>query len=200
MQVNFLYQDYSMKDREKLLSNIASKKENSSYSRSLTPEEIDREKDQYASKAIQLEDAIEEAKNAAKAAKTTIDSLKKLMEEKISKIRNGKEEAVGTLYGIPNQIDGKMLFYDKYGELIKTRDLTPDERQGRLFIENDASVSTAGDVTIPVQDHENVMPVLDDSVDGAVSVITEDVDFEEDSEDLDDDSSEMEPGVEDERF
>jgi hypothetical protein len=173
-----------MKDREKLLSNMAAKRENSSYSRSLTQEEIDREKDQYASKAIQLEDAIEEAKNAAKVAKTTIEALKKIMEEKIGKIRNGKEEAVGTLYGIANQHDGKMMFYDKYGELIKTRDLTPDERQGRLFIDNDPSQATAGDVTIQVTDHEAVNTEINESVEGAASVITEDVTFEEQEENI----------------
>lgn len=182
MQINFLYQDYSMKDREKMLSNLSSKKENSSYSRSLTQEEIDREKDQYASKAIQLEDEIESAQNAAKLAKTTIDALKKIMQEKISKIRTGKEDAVGTLYGLANHPDGKMMFYDKYGELIKTRDLTPDERQGRLFIDNDPALSTAGDVTIPVTDHDALTPEIKETVEGAASVVTEDISFEDQDE------------------
>jgi hypothetical protein len=179
MTVQFLYQDYSMKDRERLLSNMAAKKENRSYSRSLTQEEIDREKDQYASRAIELEDAIETAKAEAKSAKAQIEALKKIMEEKINKIRNGKEEAVGVLYGIPDQHNGKMLFYDKYGELINTRDLTPDERQGRLFIDNESSQGAAGNVTIPVENHDALAAEVIETVEGAASIEVQDVEFEE---------------------
>ena len=54
------------------------------------------------------------------------------MKERLEKIKFGKKQMSGTLYGIANHSEGRMMYYDVFGELIDSRDLLPDERQGRL--------------------------------------------------------------------
>ena len=49
-----------------------------------------------------------------------------------------------TLYGVANPENGQMEFYDKFGELISSRGLTPDEFNGKLF-DNEGEASAGAE-------------------------------------------------------
>lgn len=130
----FIYQDYSMKDRVVMLKNQSDKVTIDTYNRTLSDKEIDAEKDRYSRDAIELERQQEELKRINDELKSGIESIKTLMKERLTRIKTGQTEVRGSLYGIADHNAGRMNFYDEYGELINSRELTPDEWQGRLFI------------------------------------------------------------------
>lgn len=130
----FIYEGYSMEERITMLKNQATKVQVDTYNRSLSPNEVDMEKDRYSRDAIELERQQDEMKRQVDEMKSGMESIKTLMKERLTRIKTGQMEVRGALYGIPDQSKGRMNFYDQYGELINSRDLTPDERQGRLFI------------------------------------------------------------------
>lgn len=159
----FIYADYSMKDRVTLLKNQAIKSSVETYNRSLSDKEIDAEKDRYSRDAIELERQKDELKRQMEILKQGIDSLTTLMKERLSRIKTGQMEVHGMLYGIADHGNGRMTFYDQYGELIHSRELTPDEWQGRLFIGdapseggNNTPVESGGDDGIMDVDYEDV--------------------------------------------
>lgn len=127
-----LYPDMTVQEREKALQRLAVKTKNETYQRSLQQEEIDNEKDRYATKAIDKDNLQKEAKNVADDYKGKIANLDKMMDEALERIKTGKYECTGALYGIANYSESRMMFYDKYGELIKSRALLPDEYQGAI--------------------------------------------------------------------
>ncbi len=130
----YIYQDYSMEDRITILKNQAIKVQVDTYNRSLSDKEIDAEKDRYSRDAIELERQQDEMKRHVDQIKAGIESIKTLMKERLDRIKTGQTEVRGALYGIANHNTGRISFYDQYGEMISSRELTPDEWQGRLFI------------------------------------------------------------------
>lgn len=134
---DFIYQDLDIQERVKMLLNMSTKRQQETYNRSLSEQEIDAEKDRYAKDAIELARQEDELKTMVDNRKSAIKSLQTLMVERLEKIKTGQMEIHGMIYGIPNQAKGRMNFYDKYGELVSSRSLTADERQGRLFIGNE---------------------------------------------------------------
>lgn len=141
---NYIYQEYNMQDRIKMLQNLAVKSEIKTYNRSLTDSEIEMEKDKFSSDAIEKDRQEKELKNTQERMKAGIKSVETLMEERLERIKSGQTEITGTLYGLPNHDKGVMNFYDGYGERINTRPLTPDEKQGRLFIGDDPKPEPSG--------------------------------------------------------
>lgn len=130
----FIYEGYSMEDRVTMLKNQAAKVQVDTYNRSLSANEVDAEKDRYSRDAIELERQQDEMKRQIDHMKSGMEAVKTLMKERLTRIKTGQMEVRGTLYGVADQNNGRMNFYDQYGELINSRDLTPDERQGRLFL------------------------------------------------------------------
>lgn len=131
---NYIYQNYSQNDRITMLQNQAKKSEVKTYNRSLSEEEINREKDKYASDAIELDRQKKDLKSTVERLKAGITSVETLMEERLEKIKTGQTEITATLYGLPDYNKNRMNWYDGYGERINSLPLTPDERQGTLFI------------------------------------------------------------------
>lgn len=131
----YIYQDYSMADRIKMLSNLAEKRETQTYNRSLSDIEVDLEKDKYSRDAIELARQKAEMKATAERLKAGVTSIENLMEERLERIKTGQMQTTAMLFGIADFSKQRMNFYDGYGEQIFDRPLTPDEKQGKLFIE-----------------------------------------------------------------
>src|SRR5690606_30834552 len=66
--------------------------------------------------------------------KERLKYAKERLDERLKTIRTGKKEEYGTLYLIANHSTNRMEYYDHLGELIESRELTSDERQGFLFL------------------------------------------------------------------
>ncbi|WP_153799045.1 hypothetical protein [Foetidibacter luteolus] len=108
--------------------------EKKTYTRQLTAEEITDLKDSNATIDIEqarLTEVLNEAKRVYK------DAMSPLIEEKkeaLKAIRTKHREVTGTVYKLPNYESGMMELVDETGEIIETRRLLPNEKQGRMFI------------------------------------------------------------------
>lgn len=100
----------------------------------------EREKTNYVENGIRLKDVEVEAKASADSFNAKKTAIKKEMEEQLERVQNRSRKVYDTLYGVANPENGQMEFYDKYGELISSRALTPDEFNGKLF-DNDGESS-----------------------------------------------------------
>lgn len=134
MQKNVLYGTYEPKERLQMIRNLAVKKEDRKYERSLDVEEIDRERFDYINEQCEYQDTEDEMKLIYAQYKERLKYAKERLDERLKTIRTGKKEEHGTLYLIANHSTNRMEYYDHLGELIESRELTSDERQGFLFL------------------------------------------------------------------
>jgi hypothetical protein len=132
----FLYPEMNAKERETVLSNQCAKKEMRNYSRSLTDSEVDNEKSRYINDAVEKANLEEALANLVKDYKKKIAGVEERMKERLGRIQSRKQPISGYLYGIANQQQGRMMFYDRFGELVDSRELLPDEKQGQLFLQS----------------------------------------------------------------
>lgn len=58
------------------------------------------------------------------------------MDERLERIQTRKRKVYDKLYGLANYGTGLMEYYDRFGELIDSRKLTPDEATWHLFNNN----------------------------------------------------------------
>ena len=65
------------------------------------------------------------------------------MNEQLERVQNRSRKVYDTLYGVANPENGQMEFYDKFGELISSRGLTPDEFNGKLFDNDGEAIAGA---------------------------------------------------------
>lgn len=128
------YPDLGIKEREEQLQNECAKKEMRNYSHSLQQSEIDGETREYAQDGMELNQLKEQIKNIKDDYAAKIKAVEDRMIERLEKIKFGKKTLSGYLYGVADHTTKRMMYYDKFGELIESRDLLPDEMQGRLFI------------------------------------------------------------------
>ena len=99
-----------------------------------------------------------------------IKAVEAEMHTSLEVIKNGKKEVLDTLYMVPNYETGQMESFDRFGELIETRRLTPDEHTGHLF-NNDGSETESNEP-------ENISP-KEIGFDGDTKSDIQDADFEE---------------------
>jgi len=127
-------------ERVAQLKKICHSESEETYNRTLTDSEIEREKTNYVDNGIRLKDVEVEAKASADSFNAKKTAIKKEMDEQLERVQNRSRKVYDTLYGVANPENGQMEFYDKFGELISSRGLTPDEFNGKLF-DNDGEAS-----------------------------------------------------------
>ena len=125
----------SLEEREKVLANIAAKKEMRNYRRPLDYSEVQACEKNYAQQGQQMKQLKEELENLTKDYKARIKNLEGRQEETLQEIATCTRETSGVLYGIANQDLSRMMYYNAYGSLIDSRDLLPEERQANLFLD-----------------------------------------------------------------
>lgn len=125
--------ELSPEDRVKELKKVCAVSDYEKFNRNLTESEIELERHAYAETGMRLEDLDYEAKESAESFRLKIKALKTDAEEKLKRIRTGQREVYDATYGVPDYETGKMVFFDKYGEIVRTRNLIPDEYNGRFF-------------------------------------------------------------------
>lgn len=156
----YIYLDFSMQDRVAMLQKLCSKSEVKTYNRTLSQSEVDLEKDKYTSDAIELERQKAELKATQERLNAGITSVENLMLERLERIKTGQMQTTATVYGMVDTADHRMRFYDNYGEEIYNRELTPDERQGKLLLGDDplGTPRPAGDDTVVDVEHVEIQP------------------------------------------
>ena len=131
-------------ERVAQLKKICHSESEETYNRTLTDSEIEREKTNYVDNGIRLKDVEVEAKASADSFNAKKTAIKKEMDEQLERVQNRSRKVYDTLYGVANPENGQMEFYDKFGELISSRGLTPDEFNGKLF-DNDGEASAGAE-------------------------------------------------------
>lgn len=133
MKIEEMLSGLSPQEKIDRLSELAVKKEKTTYSRSLTPEELSASEKDFARKSLERERLKAEAKEAADSYKTRVSTLDDELKTMLDQIDNKKRQVPGILYFIPNHIEGKMLMVESGGEVIDERELKPEERQGNIL-------------------------------------------------------------------
>jgi hypothetical protein len=127
-----LFPDMSPERRAKMLADNAYGKENRTYQKEFTQDEIDNFKSGLSDSMIEknaLTEAFAEARKEHTAKIAPINGkIKGLLEFIKYKSRQVTEE----VYLYDDQTEGIMAAYNNEGELISTRKLTPDERQTKM--------------------------------------------------------------------
>lgn len=120
-------------ERVKELKKVCAVSDYEKFNRNLTESEVEVERHAYAETGMRIEDVEYEAKESAESFKLKLKALKTEAEEKLARIRTGQREVYDEVFGVPDFEAGKMMFFDKYGEIVRTRNLVPDEYNGRMF-------------------------------------------------------------------
>ena len=131
-------------ERVAQLKKICHSESEETYNRTLTDSEIEREKTNYVDNGIRLKDVEVEAKASADSFNAKKTAIKKEMDEQLERVQNRSRKVYDALYGVANPENGQMEFYDKFGELISSRGLTPDEFNGKLF-DNEGEASAGAE-------------------------------------------------------
>lgn len=134
--------DLNVKEREQELKKLCITEKEESFFRTLTDSDVDKEKHLYAEKGGELKEKKAEAKASADTFKTSMQAIEKDMDERLERIQTRKRKVYDKLYGLPNYQSGLMEFYDRFGEMIDSRKLTPDETTGHLFNNEGGATST----------------------------------------------------------
>ena len=134
----------TINERVAQLKKICHSESEETYNRTLTDSEIEREKTNYVDNGIRLKDVEVEAKASADSFNAKKTAIKKEMDEQLERVQNRSRKVYDTLYGVANPENGQMEFYDKFGELISSRGLTPDEFNGKLF-DNEGEASAGAE-------------------------------------------------------
>ena len=120
------------------------------FKRTLTDSDVEKECFDYSTNGGKLRRLKDEAKEVANEYKEKVSAVEKEMELQLDRIETGKREVSDELYGVANYKTGQMEFFDKYGELIDTRKLTPDEFHGKLFDNDGDAANTTENENIAI--------------------------------------------------
>ena len=120
-------------ERVDALNKICYNKGDDTFMRSLTESEIAVEKDNFLDFFKEEQSLKEEAKESAQMFAKKINFASQERAEAFEAINSRQREVRDKLYWVIDAANNNMNFFDRYGELIKSRKLTPDETNGTLF-------------------------------------------------------------------
>ncbi len=125
--------DASQAERLQVLQNTANKTETGTYIKVLTEEELYARREVLAETAIKLRGLEEKKKEMVSKFKEEMDPVKRSYDDLLLQIRTGQEEKSGETFYMANYTENMMEVYDEQGEMITSRRLRPDEKQGNVF-------------------------------------------------------------------
>lgn len=105
----------------------------SSYLKPLTESELEERREMLADNCIRMNELNIRKKEAALLLKAEQKPLAEMNSLILTEIKTKNREVKGTLYLVDNQPEGMMETYTEDGELISSRRLRPDEKQGNIF-------------------------------------------------------------------
>lgn len=161
-------------ERIEALNKVCYNRGDDTFMRTLTESEIAVEKDRFVDLFKEEEVLVDEAKESAAAFAKKIKAASEERKEVFKLINTRQREVRDKLYWVIDAPNGNMNFFDRYGELIKSRKLTPDETNGILFNNDGTNANTQNVKDIPflTEEPDHVADVAD------ISDI-QDADFEE---------------------
>jgi len=106
------------------------------YMRRLTETEINNYRKEVADLSIEAEILEEEFQDVKDEHKAKLKPIKKGIRTALLLVRNKQIEDTREVYHVPNYSTGKMEIVDLTGDVIEKRNLTPDEMQVSLELNN----------------------------------------------------------------
>jgi len=106
------------------------------YMRRLTETEINNYRKEVADLSIEAEILEEEFQDVKDEHKAKLKPIKKGIRTALLLVRNKQIEDTREVYHVPNYNTGKMEIVDLTGDVIEKRNLTPDEMQVSLELNN----------------------------------------------------------------
>lgn len=107
-------------------------KENTSYTKRLTPEELANKKTELAEVSIELNEIAQEKKEAMAKFKAKAEGPELTKSTLLTTIKHRSERRTGMLFEIADQESGFMGVFDETGECVEVRPLDREERQLNL--------------------------------------------------------------------
>lgn len=151
MKTIFFKPNLTPDERVEELNKICYNKGDDTFQRSLTESEIAVEKDVFIKLTVDEQRLKDEAKTSAQDYAKRINVIVEEKNEALERINTRQREVYDKLYWVVDAANGNMNFFDRYGELIKSRKLTPDETNGVLF-NNDGQPNEAKEIEyIPIE-------------------------------------------------
>jgi hypothetical protein len=126
--------EVSAEERLNILRNNADKVEQTTYEKELTEDELIAKREQFVDNSIAVSKLEDELSEKKKEYKSKIDPLKLINRALQYEVKTKKTEVKGTIFHMADHTNGYMETYDESGEMVASRRLRPDERQGRLYI------------------------------------------------------------------
>ena len=160
----FIYEDMDPQERVKVLARTAIKKESMSFTRTLSEVDLIIEKDNYCRDGMRINTIENELSTVSATLKAQINAVKKTQSDRLVVIASGKREIFDDVYLILDQANKKVNYYDKRGEMVHSRDMNDEERQGRLFLGTGDETPqpnlgvTATDENIEDIEHVEILP------------------------------------------
>lgn len=152
---DYIYQELNHSARVSALKKLSRTKEQRTYTKSLDDKQVAAKEKEYSQVAMRIQQLEDDLKEYTAKVKGNIKELKTTQLESLEEIATRKRQVYDWVYGLPDQVNGKMLFYDESGELIDRRDLFDNEMQKVLFIGEDSQTATDS------QEHTAAKSVLD---------------------------------------
>lgn len=129
----FLGQDYPEAARAQFLENNCDAVEEIGYTRRFTPEEMNQKKEELANASIKINDLEvtkrEVIKEMKDKMKTPLEERKQLLQE----IKQKSEYVLEECYKFIDQEERVVAFYNKFGELVSSRPIMPQEMQKTIY-------------------------------------------------------------------
>ena len=118
--------------RMETLGSLAYHTKTSSYSRTLSPEELVEKKSRLSELALELEAIEEKKKQLMEEIKSEMAEPKTEYSLVLSEIKYKQQQKTGKLFEIDEQEEGRMYVFDSEAICIEVRSLRPEERQGKM--------------------------------------------------------------------
>jgi hypothetical protein len=129
-----MFHDVPEDQRLRLLMDNCDSRDETTYMKTLTAEELDIKRETLAENMITFYGLEEDFKKVKDEFKDKMDPIKDENREICQQVKTGKEEVKGILFHFADHEDSVMNTYDERGEFVSSRRLRPDEKQGKLFI------------------------------------------------------------------
>lgn len=126
------YADTPEVEREDMLQANCDYSEEMPIKKHFTPDEITEQRKQFLDNAVILRRAAEVLRAAQDVYKDAIKEPTKDNAYLLQNIRAGFVEVNQQVYLFANHEEGFMEYYDRFGEKLQSRRLTPEERQTKI--------------------------------------------------------------------
>lgn len=120
-------------DRLMQMQQDAAKIEKTNYQKQLTADELAARREDLADDCIKLNQLEDDLKEIKDGFTTQMKPLKEANKIRLTEIKTKQTAVEGTLYHIANREDSMMETFDENGELVGSRRLRPEEKQGNVF-------------------------------------------------------------------